>query len=52
MDPEQIVKILSKPTDDIDLDFNEGNNVKMGSSRELIGESVLVGEMDIVIPEH
>jgi len=52
MDPEEIVKRLSKPTEDIELDYDEGTNVKMGTSRELIGETVRVGEIEFKIPNH
>lgn len=52
MDPDKIVAALSKPTEDLELDYDIGNNVKMGTSRELIGEKVKVGDMEIEIPEH
>lgn len=52
MDPEEIAKRLNKPTEDIELDYDEGNNVRMGTSRELIGETVKVGEVEMEIPDH
>lgn len=52
MDPEKIVAALSNPKKEIDLDYNVGSNVKMGSSTDFIGETVRVGSMEIQIPAH
>jgi len=54
MDPEKIVAALSKPTEDIELDYDDGSgrNVRMGTSMELVGEKVKVGDMEIEIPAH
>lgn len=54
MDPEKIVAALSKPTEDIELDYDNGSglNVRMGTSTELIGEKVKIGDMEIEIPSH
>ena len=54
MDPEKIVAALSKPTEDIELDYDDGSgrNVRMGTSKELAGEKVKVGDMEIEIPAH
>lgn len=54
MEPDKIVAALAKPTEDIELDYDDGSgrNVKMGTSRELVGEKVRVGEMEIEIPAH
>lgn len=54
MDPEKIVAALSKPTEDIELDYAycSGRNVRMGTSKELVGEKVKVGDMEIEIPAH
>jgi hypothetical protein len=54
MDPEKIVAALSKPTEDIELDYDDGSrrNVRMGTSKELVGEKVKVGDMEIEIPAH
>jgi hypothetical protein len=49
MEPDEIVKRLSKPTEDIELDYDEGHNVRMGTSRELIGETVRVGGVGLEI---
>jgi len=51
-DPEKIVKELSKPTEDYQLDYVEGEKTVMGTSRELIGEPVTVDTFDLVIPQH
>jgi hypothetical protein len=52
-DPEQIVKKLSKPVENFQLDYFENKRTFMGTSRELIGETVLIGEtFEIVIPQH
>jgi len=51
-DPDEIVKRLIKPTEDIELDYDVGRNVRMGTSRELIGETVRVGEIEFEIPKH
>lgn len=52
-EPQEIVRFLSNPDQEIDLDFSTGSSVKMGSSRDFIGETVQVGEdLEIEIPEH
>lgn len=51
-DPDKIVSALSNPKKEIDLDYNVGSNVKMGSSTDFIGETVRVGSMEIEIPAH
>jgi hypothetical protein len=52
MEPEEIMKVLSKPTESIELDYDEGQNVRMGNSSELIGETVKIGEFELEIPVH
>lgn len=52
MDPDKIVAALSKPDEDMELDYNIGHNVKMGTSKELIGQTVRVGEMELEVPPH
>lgn len=54
MDPDKIVAALSKPTEDIELDYDDGSgrNVRMGTSKELVGEKVKVGDMEIEILAH
>lgn len=52
-EPKEIVKILSKPKQEIDLDFEQGGRVKMGSSSDFIGQTVKIGEdLELEIPEH
>lgn len=52
-EPKEIAKILAKPTEEIDLDYERAGRVKMGSSREFIGETVIIGDdIEIQIPEH
>lgn len=53
-DSDKIIRILSKPVEDIELDYDVGENVKMGTSRELIGERVQIGDegFEMEIPEH
>lgn len=51
-DPKEMVKHLSKPKLDIDLDFEYGGRVKMGSSRDFIGQTVKVGDRELEIPAH
>jgi hypothetical protein len=51
-DPKEILKHLSKTKVEVDLDFNQGGRVKMGTSRDLIGQLVKVGENEFEIPEH
>ena len=50
---KEIAKILSNPKEELDLDFEHGGRVKMGSSRDFIGETVQIGEdLELEIPEH
>lgn len=50
--PEEIIQLLSNPVKEIDLDYDNGNSVQMGTSKDLIGQPVKVGEYDILVPEH
>jgi hypothetical protein len=52
MEPEEIMKVLSKPKTAVELDYDEGQNVRMGNSADLIGETVRVGEFELEIPVH
>lgn len=52
MEPEEIMKVLSKPKTAVELDYDEGQNVRMGNSADLIGETVKVGEFELEIPVH
>lgn len=57
-DPEKIMKALSKPTAQIDVDWaNDSGHVKMGTSTDFIGETVQVGQeegntFDLLILPH
>lgn len=52
-DAKEIAKILAKPTEELDLDFEQGGKVKMGSSLDFVGETVLIGDdLELEIPEH
>lgn len=51
-DPKEMIKILSKPKVDIDLDFEYDGRAKMGSSRDFIGQTVKVGDHELEIPAH
>lgn len=51
--PEELVQLLTHPLAEIDIDYQEGKSVKMGSSKDFIGKKVKVGdEYEIEIPEH
>lgn len=52
MEPEVIIKILNKIKTAVELDYDEGQNVRMGNSTDLIGETVKVGEFELEIPVH
>ena len=51
-DQGEILDRLNNPTEDIELDYLEGGGAKMGTSRELIGETVKVGDVELEIPQH
>ena len=51
-DPAEIVKRLGNLKEDTELDYFEGGSTKMGTSRELIGETVRVEDMEFEIPKH
>ena len=52
-DPAEMVKVLSNPTDDIDLDYHDARgHAKIATSRDLIGQVVKIGEHELQIPEH
>lgn len=51
-DQFKILKELSNPTEDIELDYSNGNGAVMGTSKELIGETVMVGDAELKIPQH
>jgi hypothetical protein len=48
-----MITLLSKPQEDIDLDYHDSRgHAKVATSRDLIGETVQVGEVEIEIPVH
>jgi hypothetical protein len=52
-DPEEMVKLLTNPSEELDLDYNDSRgHAKAGTSRDLIGETVKVGESTIEINNH
>lgn len=51
-DSNDIIKRLNKVKEDTELDYLEGGSVKMGTSRELIGETVMIGEDTLEIRNH
>ena len=52
-EPEQMLNLLATATDEIDLDYHDRRgHAKAGSSRDLIGQTVKVGGMELVIPAH
>ena len=52
-DPLEMARLLSDPQADIDLDYHDHRgHAKAASSRDLIGETVTVGEVEIEIPVH
>jgi len=51
-EPEKIMKLLSKPTCEYELDYMEGDRCKMGTAKELVAEPINVDTFDIVIPNH
>jgi hypothetical protein len=52
-DPLEMVRLLSDPREEIDLDYHDHRgHAKAASSRDLIGETVKVGEIEIEIINH
>jgi len=52
-DPLEMARLLSDPQADIDLDYHDHRgHAKAASSRDLIGETVKVGEIEIEIINH
>jgi len=52
-DPAEMARILSDPQVDIDLDYHDHRgHAKAASSRDLIGQTVKIGEEEIEIPQH
>jgi hypothetical protein len=52
-EPEQMLNLLATATDEIDLDYHDHRgHAKAASSRDLIGQTVKVGGLELVIPAH
>ena len=52
-DPAEMIRLLSSATDDIDLDYHDQRgHDKAGSSRDLIGKTVKIGDHELEIPQH
>jgi hypothetical protein len=52
-EPKAIIKALTSPKAEIDLDYTmENGHVKIGTSRDLMGQEVLVNGLPVRIPEH
>ena len=52
-DPAEMVKLLSDPREEIDLDYHDARGfAKVATSKDLIGETVKVGEVEINIINH
>lgn len=52
-DPAKMVKLLSDPLEEIDLDYHDARgHAKAATSKDLIGETVKVGDEEIEIPNH
>lgn len=52
-DPSEMVKILSNPAEEIDLDYHDARgHAKIATSRDLIGQVVKIGDSELEIPQH
>jgi hypothetical protein len=52
-EPQEMVRLLSDPQEEIDLDYHDARGfAKVATSKDLIGQTVRVGEVEIEIPEH
>jgi hypothetical protein len=52
-DPKEMLNLLATVTEEIDLDYHDHRgHAKAASSRDLIGQTVRVGEQELVIPNH
>jgi hypothetical protein len=48
-----MVKLLSDPQEEIDLDYHDARgHAKAATSKDLIGQTVKIGEEEVEIPEH
>lgn len=52
-EPAAMVELLSNPPEDLDLDYHDARgHAKIATSRDLIGQTVKVRDIEIEIPEH
>jgi len=52
-EPDAIMKVLSKLTNSVDLDVaDENGHVTMTETKDIVGETVKVGEYDFTVPAH
>jgi hypothetical protein len=52
-EPEQMFNLLANATEEIDLDYHDHRgHAKAASSRDLIGKTVKIGDLELEIPEH
>ena len=52
-DPQEMIRLLSDPQEEIDLDYHDARGfAKVATSKELAGQTVIIGEVEIEIPEH
>ena len=52
-EPEQMFNLLANATEEIDLDYHDHRgHAKAASSRDLIGKTVKIGDLELEIPNH
>ena len=52
-EPEQMFNLLANATEEIDLDYHDHRgHAKAASSRDLIGKTVKIGDLELEIPKH
>ena len=52
-EPKRIIDALTNPKEEIDLDYlMENGHAKIGTSRDIMGEEVLVHGVKVKVPEH
>ena len=52
-DEKEMIKILSNPKEEIDLDYHDARGfAKIATSKDLIGQTVIIGDSELEIPNH
>lgn len=51
-DPKEIIKLINTTKEGLDIDYDLGQWVTMGNSRDLIGVTVKIGKDIMEIPKH